>query len=76
MQLQNYVTGKWMNGRGEGQPLFDASTGELVATATSDGLNFEEMLNYGRKVGNKNLRKTDFSGAWSYAKSTGSISDG
>ncbi len=60
MQLQNYVTGKWMNGRGEGQPLFDASTGELVATATSDGLNFEEMLNYGRKVGNKNLRKLTF----------------
>ena len=60
MQLQNYVTGKWMNGRGEGQPLFDASTGELVATATSDGLNFEEMLNYGRKVGNKNLRKMTF----------------
>lgn len=60
MQLQNYVTGKWMNGRGEGQPLYDASTGELVATATSDGLNFEEMLNYGRKVGNKNLRKMTF----------------
>ena len=60
MQLQNYVTGKWMNGRGEGQPLFDASTGELVATATSDGLNFEDMLNYGRKVGNKNLRKMTF----------------
>jgi oxepin-CoA hydrolase/3-oxo-5,6-dehydrosuberyl-CoA semialdehyde dehydrogenase len=57
MQLQNYVTGKWMNGRGEGQPLFDASTGELVATATSDGLNFEEMLNYGRKVGNKTYVK-------------------
>jgi oxepin-CoA hydrolase/3-oxo-5,6-dehydrosuberyl-CoA semialdehyde dehydrogenase len=60
MQLQNYVTGKWMNGSGEGQPLYDASTGELVATATSDGLNFEEMLNYGRKVGNKNLRKMTF----------------
>jgi oxepin-CoA hydrolase/3-oxo-5,6-dehydrosuberyl-CoA semialdehyde dehydrogenase len=60
MQLQNYVTGKWMNGSGEGQPLYDASTGELVATATSDGLNFEDMLNYGRKVGNKNLRKMTF----------------
>lgn len=60
MRLQNYVTGKWMNGSGEGQPLYDASTGELVATATSDGLNFEEMLNYGRKVGNKNLRKMTF----------------
>jgi oxepin-CoA hydrolase / 3-oxo-5,6-dehydrosuberyl-CoA semialdehyde dehydrogenase len=60
MQLQNYVIGKWMNGSGEGQPLYDASTGELVATATSDGLNFEAMLHYGRKVGNKNLRKMTF----------------
>jgi len=60
MKLQNYVTGKWMEGSGNGQPLYDASTGELVATATSDGLNFEEMLNYGRKVGNKNLRKITF----------------
>jgi len=60
MQLQNYATGKWMPGSGEGQPLYDASTGVLVATATSDGLNFEEMLNYGRNIGNKNLRKMTF----------------
>jgi len=60
MQLQNYATGKWTPGSGEGQPLYDASTGVLVATATSDGLNFEEMLNYGRKIGNKNLRKMTF----------------
>ncbi len=60
MQLQNYATGKWTPGSGEGQPLYDASTGVLVATATSDGLNFEEMLNYGRNIGNKNLRKMTF----------------
>ena len=60
MQLQNFALGKWSIGNGEGKPLFDASTGELVATASSDGLDFGEMLKYGRKVGNKNLRKWTF----------------
>jgi len=60
MQLHNYALGKWIEGSGEGQKLYDASTGAEVATASSNGLDFEEMLNYGRKVGNKNLRKMTF----------------
>ena len=60
MKLHNYALGKWIEGSGDGQMLFDASTGAEVATASSNGLDFEEMLNYGRKVGNKNLRKMTF----------------
>lgn len=60
MRLHNYAMGKWIAGKGEGQPLFDASNGETVAIAGSEGLDFEEMLHYGRKVGNKNLRKMTF----------------
>ncbi|MGB4974299.1 MAG: phenylacetic acid degradation bifunctional protein PaaZ, partial [Cyclobacteriaceae bacterium] len=60
MQLMNFALGKWIVGSDEGQPLFDASTGELVATASSNGLDFGKMLEYGRKVGNKNLRKMTF----------------
>jgi len=60
MQLQNYVAGKWVKGSGAGQPLFDASTGIQVATASSDGLDFAEVLEFGRSVGNKNLRKMTF----------------
>jgi len=60
MKLHNYALGKWIEGSGDGQMLFDASTGAQVATASSNGLDFEEMLNYGRKVGNKNLRKMTF----------------
>jgi len=60
MKLQNFALGKWIEGSDDGQMLFDASTGEPVATASSHGLDFEEMLNYGRKVGNKNLRKMTF----------------
>jgi len=60
MQLHNYALGKWIEGSGEGQKLYDASTGAEVAIASSNGLDFEEMLDYGRRIGNKNLRKMTF----------------
>jgi oxepin-CoA hydrolase/3-oxo-5,6-dehydrosuberyl-CoA semialdehyde dehydrogenase len=59
-KLQNYITGKWMNGEGEGQQLFDAVSGEVIATATTKGIDFAAMLDYGRKVGNPALRKMTF----------------
>lgn len=60
MKLQNYAYGNWINGDGNGTTLFDASTGVAVAAATSDGIDFDRMLTYGREVGNKNLRKMTF----------------
>ena len=59
-KLQNYISGHWVHGEGEGAPLLDASTGELIFTASSKGVDFHEMLDYGRNVGNKNLRKMTF----------------
>ncbi len=60
MKLKNYALGRWVEGVGDGQILRDASTGDAIATATSDGLDFGEMLDYGRRVGNQNLRKLTF----------------
>jgi oxepin-CoA hydrolase/3-oxo-5,6-dehydrosuberyl-CoA semialdehyde dehydrogenase len=60
MKLENYVTGNWIGGDGEGQQLFDAVNGELVATTTTKGLDFDSILDYGRKVGNPALRKMTF----------------
>ncbi len=60
MKLKNYVAGNWMEGDGEGKPLYNAITGEEIARASSDGISFEEMLNYGRSVGNPALRKMTF----------------
>ncbi|MBK9255024.1 MAG: phenylacetic acid degradation bifunctional protein PaaZ [Saprospiraceae bacterium] len=60
MKLQNYVSGKWIEGTGDGQILYDASTGEAIASASSNGLDFGEMLDFGRRVGNNNLRKLTF----------------
>ena len=45
-KLENYIEGKWITGDGDGQPLYNAVTGELVASATSKGLDFRSMTNY------------------------------
>lgn len=60
MKLQNYALGQWIEGDGDGKQLFDASTGQVVAQASSAGLDFDAMLQYGRTVGNTNLRKMTF----------------
>ncbi len=59
-KLQHYITGRWINGDGEGQPLFNAVNGEKIGSASSKGLDFESMLRYGREVGNPALRKMSF----------------
>ena len=59
-KLGNYINGKWITGDGDGQPLYDAVTGETIAYATTKGLDFASILQYGRKVGNTALRKLTF----------------
>ena len=59
-KLENYINGKWITGDGEGQALRDAVTGETVAYATTKGLDFGSILQYGREVGNTSLRKLTF----------------
>src|SRR6187551_2990938 len=60
MKLQHYISGQWITGDGEGQPLYDAVTGETIAYATTKGLDFKQVLDYGRTVGNPALRKMTF----------------
>jgi oxepin-CoA hydrolase/3-oxo-5,6-dehydrosuberyl-CoA semialdehyde dehydrogenase len=60
MKLGNYITGKWIEGDGEGQSLYNAVTGETIARATTQGLDFADILHYGRTVGNPALRKMTF----------------
>jgi oxepin-CoA hydrolase / 3-oxo-5,6-dehydrosuberyl-CoA semialdehyde dehydrogenase len=59
-KLENYVTGSWITGDGEGDALFNAVTGDEIARATTKGLDFAAMLDYGRRVGNPSLRKMTF----------------
>ena len=60
MQLQNYAAGQWVAGSGKQAELVDASTGELIATTSSGGLDFAAMLHYARTVGGPPLRKMTF----------------
>lgn len=59
-KLKNYIAGQWIEGNGEGLPLYNAVNGELVAVSDTEGLNFEEALHYGRTVGYKNLASMTF----------------
>src|SRR5882724_11702476 len=60
MQLQSFVAGKWWAGVGAGVALRDATTGEVIANATADGLDSRAMLEHAREVGGRNLRKLTF----------------
>ncbi len=59
-KLENLVLGNWVTGDGDGQVLFDAVNGDAIAAATTRGLDFAGMLEYGRKVGGPALRKMTF----------------
>lgn len=60
LQLENYILGKWIMGDGDGQQLFNAVTGEELASASTKGLNFSDILHYARQKGNPALRKMSF----------------
>ncbi len=60
MKLENYITGNWITGDGDGQQLFNAVTGEPIISASTNGLDFKKILEYGRTVGNPSLRKMTF----------------
>jgi oxepin-CoA hydrolase/3-oxo-5,6-dehydrosuberyl-CoA semialdehyde dehydrogenase len=59
-QLENYVYGQWIQGQGSKQVLTDAVTGEPFAETGTGGINFRDVIEYGRKVGNPALRSLTF----------------
>lgn len=59
-KIQNYVLGKWTSGQGEGVPLINSVNGEIIGNVSTEGLNFAEILHYGRTKGGEKLRKMTF----------------
>ena len=59
-QFQNYVLGNWENGTGVETTIYHAITGKQIGSVSSDGIDFSEVLNYGRNVGGPILRKMTF----------------
>ncbi len=60
MNLSSYAYGQWIEGKGKPSGIYSAVTGEHIFDASSDGLDFNQMLEYGRTVGGVNIRKLTF----------------
>src|SRR5579863_10557133 len=60
LKLENYITGRWITGDGEGQPLYNAFNGDLIAHASTRGLDFAAILDFARNTGNPALRRMTF----------------
>lgn len=60
MKLQSYAYGEWLTGDDGHVPLFNAINGSQVAEISSKGLNFSDMLDYGRNVGGPALKALTF----------------
>jgi oxepin-CoA hydrolase / 3-oxo-5,6-dehydrosuberyl-CoA semialdehyde dehydrogenase len=60
MNLQSYVCGGWHSGRDDGVAMRDATTGEIVAQASSAGIDFAAVLAHARDRGGAELRALTF----------------
>ena len=58
-RYQNYVLGQWVDGQGNETNLYNAINGNQIGTVSSAGIDFSEVLEYGRKHG-RALRKMTF----------------
>lgn len=59
-RYQNYVLGKWVDGDGIETNLYNAITGDVIGGASSAGLDYAAILEYGRRTGGSVLRKMTF----------------
>jgi oxepin-CoA hydrolase/3-oxo-5,6-dehydrosuberyl-CoA semialdehyde dehydrogenase len=59
-KLENYILGSWVTGEGEGAPLYNSVTGDVIARASTKGLDIGAALEYGRRTGSPALRKMTF----------------
>jgi oxepin-CoA hydrolase / 3-oxo-5,6-dehydrosuberyl-CoA semialdehyde dehydrogenase len=60
IEVKNYVCGQWVAGEGTETTIYNAITGDQIGAVSSAGIDFEAVLNYGRKIGGSTLRKMTF----------------
>ena len=56
-QLESFVQGRWQASERNAVALRDATTGEVIAQASAEGLDFAGTLDYARRIGGPNLRR-------------------
>ena len=59
-RLRSYAQGEWIEGTGKAADLVHAVTGEKIGEASSEGLDFNGMLEYARATGGPKLRAMTF----------------
>ncbi len=59
-KIQHYIQGNWSEGDGDGIVINNAITGEPVGRHTIEGIDFKDILEYGRKIGGQALRNMTF----------------
>ena len=60
MKLANYVSGKWVEGRGAGDALLDPVTGEELARASTEGVDIPAALAFARSKGQATLGELSY----------------
>lgn len=60
MQLESYIGGHWVAAGHDQTEIRSAVTGDVVARATTGGLDMREALNHARGTGGPNLRQLTF----------------
>lgn len=58
--LPNYVSGRWSEGLGAGEVLFDPVMGDELASITSQGIDLEAALQFARAHGGPALRQLTY----------------
>jgi oxepin-CoA hydrolase/3-oxo-5,6-dehydrosuberyl-CoA semialdehyde dehydrogenase len=59
-RYQNYILGRWADGQGTETTLINAITGATIGEVSSQGLDYAEIVHYGRTTGGEALRKMTF----------------
>ncbi len=58
--IQSFIHGEWINSGAGARDIASAVTGEVIARAGNDGLDFAAMLDFGRTKGGPGLRAMTF----------------
>lgn len=73
IRIRSFVNGRWEEGEGRGTSLLNPATEELLATASTRGVDMAAALSYARKVGGPSLRELGFAQRASLLKKLSSI---
>ncbi len=72
-RVESYAAGAWHRPSGEGRPLRDAATGEVVAEVSPVGVDLAAAVGHGRTVGGPALRELTFHQRASILRSVGKL---